>query len=180
MANSLQQQLMKSGLANKKQANRAKQERRADANRAKRKGEVLETPTDRARRLLGEQAEKDRKLAAQQQAKLHEKEIAAQIKQLITNGRLERDQGDQAYQFVLNSKIKKLYVTAQQHRQLVNGQIALVAAGNEIFELVPTVVAEKIRQRDDSIVLVLNERQSEQDADDDPYADYPIPDDLMW
>ncbi|HAR59001.1 MAG TPA: DUF2058 domain-containing protein, partial [Alcanivorax sp.] len=56
MANSLQDQLLKSGLADKKKARRAKQQKKEDANRAKR-GEIeLEDPAERARRQRAEQA----------------------------------------------------------------------------------------------------------------------------
>jgi uncharacterized protein YaiL (DUF2058 family) len=73
-----------------------------------------------------------------------------------------------------------VYVTPLQHQQLSRGVIALVAQG-ERYELVPTPVAEKIRQRNADVVLVLNQREPAGAADaDDPYADYPIPDDLMW
>ena len=48
------------------------------------------------------------------------------------------------------------------------------------YELVPTVVAEKIRQREESAVLLLNERGNNAVDEDDPYKDFPIPDDLMW
>ncbi|MBD4641712.1 DUF2058 family protein, partial [Xanthomonas citri pv. citri] len=45
---------------------------------------------------------------------------------------------------------------------------------------IPAVVADKIAQRDaDSIVLNSALSQEEQD-EDDPYADFKIPDDLMW
>lgn len=169
---------MKSGLANKKKARRAKQEKREAVNRARR-GEIeLDDPAERARLQRTEKAEKDRQLEAQRKEKQREREIAAQIRQLIESNRLARGQGDQAYQFVQNKKIKKVHVDATQHRQLGNGQIALVALG-EGYELVPTVVAEKIRQRDEAAILVLNDRPAEID-EDDPYADYPIPDDLMW
>lgn len=178
MANSLQDQLMKAGLADKKKARRAKQQKREDANRAKR-GEIeLEDPAERARRQRAEKAEKDRQLEEQRKAKQREREIAAQVRQLIETHRLARGQGEQTYQFVQDKKIKKVYVDATQHRQLSNGQIALVALG-EGYELVPTAVAEKIRQRDEAAILVLNERKADADQDD-PYADYPIPDDLMW
>ena len=42
------------------------------------------------------------------------------------------------------------------------------------------MVAEKIRQRDDAPILVLNERGAQDVDEDDPYKDFPIPDDLMW
>ncbi len=45
----------------------------------------------------------------------------------------------------------------------------------------PAGVAEKIRQRDESVILLLNTRSAaEQVEEDDPYADFQIPDDLMW
>ena len=104
--------------------------------------------------------------------------IRDRIKQMIEQSRLERN-GEVAFQFVQDKKIKKAYVTGNQQKQLERGQIAIVALG-ESFELVPTVVAEKIRQRDEAAVLLLNERGTETVDEDDPYKDFPIPDDLMW
>ena len=49
---------------------------------------------------------------------------------------------------------------------------------NGVFELVPPAIAEKIRQRNPSLVIDLPDEQSP--AEDDPYADYKVPDDLMW
>lgn len=178
MANSLQKQLMKAGLADEKKARKAKQQKREDVNKAKR-GEIeMEDPADRARRLREEKAEADRQREAQRKAEREKKEIAAQIKQMIEQSRLERN-GEVAFQFVQDKKIKKAYVTGNQQKQLERGQIAIVALG-ESFELVPTVVAEKIRQRDAAAVLLLNERGTETVDEDDPYKDFPIPDDLMW
>lgn len=178
MANSLQDQLMKSGLSDKKKARHAKQQKREEANRAKRGDIELEDPAERARSQRAEKAEKDRQLEEQRKATQREREIVAQVRQLIESNRLARGDGEQTYQFVQDRKIKKIYVNALQHRQLSNGLIALVALG-ERYELVPTVVAEKIRQRDEGAILVLNDRNAGDD-EDDPYADYPIPDDLMW
>ena len=48
------------------------------------------------------------------------------------------------------------------------------------YAIIPAVVADKIAQRDaDSIVLNSTLSQEEQD-EDDPYADFKVPDDLMW
>lgn len=176
---SLQDQLMKAGLADKKKARRAKQQKREDVNKAKR-GEIdLEDPAERARRQREEKAQADREREAQRKAEREKKEIAAQIKQMTEQSRIDRSKGDVAYQFVQDKKIKKAWVTAKQQQQLERGQIAIVALGDS-YELVPTVVAEKIRQRDERAVLLLNERGSQDVDEDDPYKDFPIPDDLMW
>ena len=50
---------------------------------------------------------------------------------------------------------------------------------NDVFELVPKVVATKITERDAARVVV-NEQADSNPKEDDPYADYEIPDDLMW
>jgi len=41
-------------------------------------------------------------------------------------------------------------------------------------------VAEKIRQRDQESFIYIAENASQEVEEDDPYADYQIPDDLMW
>ena len=179
MANSLQQQLMKAGLADKKKARRANQQKREDANKAKR-GEIeLDDPAERARRQRAEQAEQDREREAVRKAEREKKEIAAQIRQMIEQSRLDRQHGDVPFQFVQDKKVKKAYVTSKQQNQLERGQIAIVAQGDS-FELVPTVVAEKLRQRDPAAVLCLAERNTNEVDEEDPYKDFPIPDDLMW
>jgi uncharacterized protein YaiL (DUF2058 family) len=46
-------------------------------------------------------------------------------------------------------------------------------------ELVPKVIADKIAERDASIVVRVNKSSNEVDADD-TYAAFQVPDDLMW
>ena len=48
------------------------------------------------------------------------------------------------------------------------------------YELLPAVAAEKIMQRDDAVIVLLNSNDKPEVDEDDPYADYQIPDDLMW
>ena len=46
--------------------------------------------------------------------------------------------------------------------------------------MIPLQVAEKIRERDDGHFIVIAEQTDGQMDEDDPYAAYQIPDDLMW
>jgi len=48
------------------------------------------------------------------------------------------------------------------------------------FEIVPAVVAEKIAQRDVDSVVHLNQKVEMEENENDPYADFQIPDDLTW
>ncbi|NKB78126.1 MAG: DUF2058 family protein [Gammaproteobacteria bacterium] len=66
------------------------------------------------------------------------------------------------------------------------GRLAIVMLpGNEmLYEVVPTGVANKISQRNEVFVVQVNDKpESDQDGsqgEDDPYAQYEVPDDLMW
>ncbi|HDL7922064.1 TPA: DUF2058 family protein, partial [Yersinia enterocolitica] len=52
--------------------------------------------------------------------------------------------------------------------------------GESEYAIIPASVADKIAQRDaNSIVLNSALSQEEQD-EEDPYADFKVPDDLMW
>lgn len=186
---SLKDQLLKAGLIDQSKAQKAEQEQRKQAHQktakaqkqAKRTGEVI---VDEAKLLAEkarqEQAERSRELNRQQREQAEKKAIQAQIRQLIEMNRINRKQGDIAYQFADGSKIKKIYLTTKLQDQLAYGMIALVKLG-EGYELVPKQVAEKIAQRDAACILVQNTGSTQQTVEeDDPYADYQIPDDLMW
>ncbi len=172
---SLKDQLMKAGLADAKKARRAEHEKRQQA-----RDPDAESAQQLAQKAQAEKAGRDRELNRQRQEEMERRAIAAQIRQLIENHRLDRQRGDISWQFTDEKKIKKLYVSKAQQDQLSRGVIGIVRFG-EGHELVPAVVAEKIRQRDAGAVVLLNSRKPTEEVDaDDPYADYRIPDDLMW
>lgn len=171
---SLKDQLMKAGLADAKKARRAEHEKRQLA-----KDPKAETAEQIAARAVAEKIERDRELNRRQQEEKQKRAIAAQVRQLVERHRIARG-GEVAYQFVDGKTVKKLHTSAAQQAQIINGQVAIVRLG-ESYELVPTVVAEKIRERDAATVVLLNSRKSAAAVDeDDPYAAYQIPDDLMW
>lgn len=175
MASSLQSQLMKSGLADSKRVKKIQQQQMEAGKNAK--NETKEA----VQKAMAEKAENDRLLNLQRKEEQEKKAVLAQIKQLIEVHRIDRKGGDIHYQFTDNSKIKKMYVTDVLLNQLVKGQSAIVRFADS-YELVPTVVAEKIALRDASFIVVLNTRSQAtlQEPEDDPYANYQIPDDLMW
>jgi uncharacterized protein YaiL (DUF2058 family) len=176
---SLQEQLLKAGMVDAKKAKQLDKEKRKAAKQQPKGQASVNEDREQARRTLAEKAERDREINRQQQEVAQAKAITAQIKQLIDVNRLARDGGDVAYQFTDGSKIKKLYVTAAQQGQLVKGLLAIVKF-DAAYSLVAAPVAQKISQRDPAFVLVLNQGKDDGVAEDDPYADYQIPDDLMW
>lgn len=175
MAISLKDQLLKAGLADNKRARQADHAKRQAA-KGKHEGESAALAVQKAREA---QVEKDREASRQFVLQQEQKAVAAQIRQLIEAHRIERKGGELSYQFTHERKVKKLLVSEPQQYQLIHGQIAIVTLDSQ-YELVPTAIAEKIQQRDPSPIVLLNTRQASVVADDDPYANYQIPDDLMW
>lgn len=182
MAISLQDQLLKSGLIDKNKANQVKKEKyKQSKQQRKTKTEQTDEATLLAQKALAEKQAKDRALNQKKKAEAEEKAIVAQIKQLIQQNAQEKAKGDDAlaYNFSDNNKVKTIYVSETTLKHISSGKLAIVKYENN-YELVPVPVAEKIKQRDASYVLVLNDNIQEETTADDPYADFQIPDDLMW
>lgn len=178
MINSLQDQLIKAGLADAKQAKKGKPVRRPKKKKRDRQSPALSESAQAAQKAIAEKAARDRELNRQRETAAGRKAVVGQIRQLIEQHRLPRDKADLGYHFQDGDKIRKLHVTAPIHEQLSQGRLAIVKLRGR-YDVVPAEVAEKIRGRDAACVVVLHTHQSPPDAED-AYADYPVPDDLMW
>jgi len=174
---SLQDQLLKAGLANRKQATKA---RKAQHNKQKLKAagvNVLDEAGQLAEQAKQEQIARDKELNRQKQEQIEAKAIRAQIKQLIELNRVT-DRGDVEFRFTDGSSIKTLLLQQAHRDAIVNGRLVIVKLDEE-YAIVPPPVADKISQRDSSLVVVQN-TSTDNEAADDEYADYQVPDDLMW
>ncbi|MCP3930157.1 MAG: DUF2058 domain-containing protein, partial [Bacteroidetes bacterium] len=108
-----------------------------------------------------------------------QKEAAAQIRQLIETNLIQMDTGDTPYNFSDNNKIKKIYLPAEYVEKLGKGTIAIVRQAGE-YQLVPSDVALKIEQLNRKQVIVFHKSKEKNSTTDDPYAEFEVPDDLMW
>ena len=63
-------------------------------------------------------------------------------------------------------------------QRLVAGKLGIARIEGR-YELVPLAIAEKIRQRNEKRVVILEKEETTVD-ENDPYADYAVPDDLTW
>jgi len=182
MAGSLQDQLLNAGLADAKKAKQLAKDKRKASRVARRAGEeVVDENKVAAREALAEKAQRARELNEERDAEARRKAINAQIRQLIENNRVARTGGDIGFNFTAGKKVKKLYVTRMQQRQLSAGNLA-IARLEDGYELVPAPVASKIAERDNSRVIFCRDSgDSGLTAEEqDWYKDYDIPDDLMW
>ncbi len=175
---SLQDQLLKAGLADQKKAKAIRNEKRKQRKQQPKGAAQVNETEIRARQAREEKAERDRQLNLQRQQEAEKKAIQAQIRQMVETNRLDR-RGETSYQFVHDKKIKKLYVDDIMADQLSRGRLAIVFVNGQ-YEIVAEGVARKIIERDEQAVVVLHDRKKDDAGDDDPYAGYEIPDDLMW
>ncbi|MEH6624978.1 MAG: DUF2058 domain-containing protein [Motiliproteus sp.] len=178
MSNSLHDQLLKAGLVNKKKAQASKKQKHQQRTQAKSGPTEADEAKLNAQKAREEKTERDRELNRQRKAEADRKAVEAQIRQLIELNRISSRDGEVAYNFTDQTKIKRIYITEKLVDQLSRGHLAIVTL-NDQYELVPAAVAEKISLRNDSVIIQHIEAQPEDDQDD-PYADYKIPDDLMW
>jgi hypothetical protein len=179
MANSFGDQFLKAGLVNKTRLNEAqKSKSKQQKLKHKQKIEVVDEAAIAARQAAAEKLERDRALNRQQKEEAERRAVLAQVRQLVEMNRVPRDAGEVGYNFQDGTAIRKLFVTEEVRDRLARGLLAIVRfdAG---YEVIPAVVAEKIRLRDESCI-VSHETTQLESGEEDPYADYQVPDDLMW
>jgi hypothetical protein len=179
MGISLQDQLLKAGLVDKKKANQVRKEKKKQTKQEQKgHGKSADEVKRSAKEAQKAQAERDRQLNLQRKAEADKRALQAQIRQLIEMNQINTDEGEIAYSFTDGNKIKKLYVTEKIQSQLSKGQVAIARFGDG-YALVPNGVAEKIKQRDQHVIIFISDTPQVSE-EDDPYADFQVPDELMW
>ena len=179
MGNSFKNQFLKKGLVTKKQANKAINEKHVShskkRNRKTREDDEIQRRIQLAR---NEQSARNRELNRQRNEVAKEKEVQGQIRQIIKQNLIEIE-GDNSFHFVDNKKIKKFYVSKQIVEGLSNGKMAIVKQDEQYF-VVPAKAARHIQERKAESLILLNSSVIKELDPDDPYAEFPIPDDLEW
>lgn len=179
MGNSLQDQLLQAGLVSREQLSKAKKQKhkqtrpRKGGKRAAAKAKPQPDPRQ------AEKAAHDRDLNQQRDEVRRQRQVNAEVRQLVSRHRHPRSESDDdvPFHFDNKGKVKRIYVAPATHRLITDRKLVIVN-DNGVFELVPPDIAEKVRQRNPSLVIDLPEEQAP-DADD-PYAAFQVPDDLMW
>ena len=176
---SLAEQLLKAGLVDKNKVKQVNQDKSKQKKVERKTGtQTVDEARQAALETQRKNAERARELNAQRDAAAAQKAVKAQIAQLVQQNRQGKGGGDVAYNFTHDNKIERIYVSAAVQGHLVAGRLVIVCQDGST-ELVPRIVADKIAERDASIVVRVNKPSTEVDADD-PYAAYQIPDDFTW
>ncbi|MCY7293829.1 DUF2058 domain-containing protein [Alteromonas sp. a30] len=183
MSLSLQEQLLKAGLGDKKKAQKINKDKRKKNKIARtQKKVVVDEAKLSVEKQLAEKKERDRALSLSAKEEAEKKAIVYQIKQLVTMNQIEDFQGEITFNFTDGSKIKRLQVSEKIQSMLQRGKLAIAKEGDG-YAIIPMQAAEKILERDENNTVVYTEHSNKNEAateEDDWYADFKVPDDLMW
>ena len=198
MPRSLQDQLMDLGLATEAQLTKNKPKsgpgkgRKGRSGKKPRGGKAAGPRNDqqRARNASsgGKSAPSSNRAGKRQQGELspEERAVRQQVHKLITDTHQPRgDEAQTPFHFVKGSRVKRIYVTAEQQRALSGDELAVAAMKGRHY-LIPMETARQIRELIPQYYVSMGSEQvaapsgdAKGDVDDE-YAGYEVPDDLMW
>jgi uncharacterized protein YaiL (DUF2058 family) len=180
MNTSLRDQLLKAGLVNKKQANEADRQQQRQERRPAPKGKAVVPPVRQAAHQQSAKVARDLALNQRQQERAEKKARLAQIKQLIEQNRLPTVENGEFFNFVDESKIRRIAVDAAMRERLGRREIAIVRHEGR-YDLVPAAIATRIRERNESAVIDFDAGLGKENPQvDDAYSSFTVPDDLIW
>ncbi len=179
MRNPLQDQLLKAGLVKKSKVDQVAREQ-ARQRHGKAPAPASADKVD-VQRLQAERADRDRALAAERNAQARVGERLAQVRQIVDTHKLARD-GDIEYRFTDAGRIRSMLVNSSARAQLASGALVIVRHG-EGYELLARSAAEKVCERDATMIVLDHARNNDAppaDSDDAYYSRFQVPDDLIW
>ncbi len=183
MNNPFQEQLLKAGVVSEQQVKKAQQEKKKNKQQQpkgkKHKQKVLSEAEKKAREQREAKAQRDRELNERKQQQAKAKALSAEINQMIRDNMIKRDESCEiAYNFEHQKKVKRIYINEDMKKKIIQGKLG-IARIDGVYELVPIAIAEKIAQRNEKRVVIFKEEEKQVD-ENDPYAGYEVPDDLIW
>lgn len=179
-ANPLQEQLLKAGLVKKSKVAAVAREQHV-AKHAKAQAAPSEATLE-AERARAEKAERDRALERERKAQAQVAELRAQARQIIQD-KQEPSAGESEYRFSADGAIRTLLVSDEQRKKLSSGALVIAHLGDR-YLLLPRAAGDKVRERDAAMIVLDHGTGSEPaeatSEDDAYYAQFKVPDDLVW
>lgn len=179
MADSLRDQLLKSGIVRQTHKQTADTGKSGKNNKPKpkprrAKPDAQATDLARAYAMRAQEDARERKQAkAETEAKARErKEIKRKLQQALAGNALNKPDAEQARHFEYGGKIRRVHVSDEQLAALNEGRLAVVQAEGR-YLLVTREVAEQVQAIAAKHVALLIDPDAA-DADDG------VPDDLVW
>ncbi|PAJ76095.1 nucleoprotein/polynucleotide-associated enzyme [Pseudoalteromonas sp. NBT06-2] len=177
---SLQDQLLKSGLTTAHKVKVAKTTKRKQQKKQK-KG-ASSNPSDLQKHIEKTKLAQQKKAELLNLAKLTEqkdKEQIARVKQILQHNNQSEIKGDLTFNFTYENKIKDLDVNEITQKALAKGRLAICVLEG-IFYVLNDEPARKIAEVDEKYIVLHALPENDKKDEDDPYADFEVPDDLNW
>lgn len=177
MADSLKDQMLALGLISKQQAARRPGKKTQAPKKQRGQKSQRQQELDA---IAAHKREKDRAANREREIQRKAREQADWVRQIIATHALAREAtGDdvEPFNFTLNGKIHRLHAKPDQRQRLVSGALGIVQFDGR-YHLLPTVEVQRLAEKIAPRCWLPTE--DEAPAEDDPYAEYKVPDDLVW
>ena len=184
MSNPFQDQLLKAGVVTKQQVKKAQSasSKKKKEQRSKKNNNVVDENKLKAQQAAKEKADRDKELNQRKEEQAKQKALSVEIDQLITTNLIKRNEKcDIVYNFEHRKKVNRIYVNADMKQRIIDGKLGIARIEGR-YELIPKLIAERIQQRNDKRVILFESTDTDEQTVDenDPYAEFQVPDDLMW
>ena len=187
MSNSLRDALLNAGVITKEKADKAAGSQRRKAHQSQKQSKKARTaapdPTSakaRAAQAHTEKVARDKELNRKRDEAKARSELGQRMAEMIKSSAVNDPAAEIPHNFVEGRHVRRLYVTAEQHKALLAGTMAIAPVGKRHY-LIDAETMEKVqRMNPEQKLYLFKEEDSQTPAEDDPYAGYEVPDDLMW
>lgn len=178
--NALQAQLLKAGLVDQKKAKKLGKQSEHEQRLGQHPDADVKAQLQQAQ---ANKLAKDQALNQEKQRQLEQKALHAAIVQMIGVHKIKDSAGDVAYQFIDDNKVKKVYVSQSVYNALVSGSL-VIAKDQASYAFLAKALTDKIDAKMAGFTIRPKQNDSNPNNattdEEDPYAAYVIPDDLMW
>ncbi|MEI8642146.1 DUF2058 domain-containing protein [Pseudoalteromonas sp. Hal099] len=176
---SLQDQLLQAGLTTSHKAKVAKSEKRKQQKSKKR---ATSNPSDLQKHIQQtklEQQKKAEELNQSRQEELKQREQVARVKQILEHHNQDSIRGERTFNFTYDNKVKGIDVNEKTQKALSGGRLAICVLEGQFYVL-DDEPARKVAEVDEKYIVFHVEPENKPKDEDDPYADFEVPDDLVW
>ena len=193
MRNSLQDQLLKSGLVTEEQLEESRAPRRKSRRRARKNSPPVKParperePARPVAKLRSDQQRsahilRDSRLGGQTPEQRARKQRQRDALRLAEKHKVNDDKAEVVHHFVRGRRVKRIYLTPEQRDQLLRGELAIAGIEGSHY-LVPASIVDQLLELVPETFIHRDTQEPSTEADPetgDDYADYPVPDDLHW
>lgn len=173
MSDSLRDQLLKAGFKSKETAENSGKKKRSQRGK----------PSSKSAKNTGKKGTKSHTQAAKAADNLEEeqrrKALKEQIKQLIETHCVKNYAGSEAYAFLVGKRVRQLFVTEEIRKRLSDSDLVITRLNGNTF-LVPPDIGDQILAVNPQWAVFKNTDEPSAAQEDSDYADFQVPDDLIW